>query len=75
MASLNAPAARAEAAAHNNATWCSAVCAAHGDGGEWTEPAWLRRTPAPPYYPNLVTLQPDAGRTALAPLRPGARSG
>lgn len=64
-ASLNASAARAEAAAHNNAAWCSAVCAAHGDGGEWTAPAWWRRAPAPPYYPNLVTLQPDPGRTAL----------
>lgn len=68
MAPLNAPASAAEAAAHNNAAWCSALCAAHGDGGHWTGSAWLRRTPAPPYYPNLVTLRPAIDHAALAAL-------
>lgn len=63
-----AHAARAECAAHNNAAWCSALCAAHGDAGAWTRQAWLRHTPAPPYYPNLVTLVPAIGEAALAAL-------
>lgn len=59
---------RAERAAHNNAAWCGALCAAHGDAGQWLPAAWLRRTPAPPYYPNLVTLGPAIGEAALAAL-------
>jgi hypothetical protein len=65
---LNAHPARAEAAAHNNAAWCSAMCGAHGDAGHWTASAWLRSTPAPPYYPNLVTLQPLIDGSLLAAL-------
>ena len=61
-------AARAECAAHNNAGWCSALCAAHGDAGTWTPHAWLRHAPAPPYYPNLVTLAPAIGDAALGQL-------
>jgi hypothetical protein len=61
-------AARAGCAAHNNAAWCSALCAAHGDAGTWTRQAWLRHTPAPPYYPNLVTLLPTIGDAALKAL-------
>lgn len=59
---------RTTLAAHNNACWCSALCAAHGDAGAWHHAAWLRRTAAPPYYPNLVTLDPAADAAALAPL-------
>jgi hypothetical protein len=68
VASLNPPTNAAEAAAHNNAAWCSALCAAHGDSGHWTASAWLRRTLAPPYYPNLVTLRRAIDHVALAAL-------
>lgn len=43
------------AAARNNAAWCDAVCG----GGTLSDSHWLTRTPAPPLYPNLVTLSPD----------------
>ncbi|WP_329456205.1 hypothetical protein [Streptomyces sp. NBC_01497] len=47
-------------AARNNAEWCAAVCRSHGIPYETGEAAWwsVRRTPA--YYPDAVTLRPDA---------------
>jgi hypothetical protein len=45
-------------AARNNASWCDAVCSAHGKPGEFFDSHWLTRAPAPPYHPNLVTLSP-----------------
>lgn len=55
-------------AARNNAAWCDAVCSAHGRPGEFLDSHWLTRAPAPPYYPNLVTLHP-----ALAPAMAAVR--
>jgi hypothetical protein len=55
-------------AARNNAAWCEAVCAAHGEPGELSEACWLSRAPVPPFYPNLVTLAPEPG-PALAAIR------
>ncbi len=48
------------AAVRNNAEWCAAVCRSHGLQGTFGETAWWspRRTPA--YYPDAVTLRPDA---------------
>lgn len=64
-------------AARNNAAWCEAICSTHGSPGEWTAGYWLTRAPAPPYYPNLVTLapvvQPVLG--ALEALEPRGPSG
>jgi len=50
-------------AARNNAAWCDAVCAAHGQRGERVESHWRSGAPMPPRYPNLVTLSP-----AVAPV-------
>jgi hypothetical protein len=47
-------------AARNNAAWCSAVCGAHGDPGEFSEAYWRSRAAAPAYYPNLVTFVPES---------------
>ncbi|MEZ0071362.1 hypothetical protein [Planotetraspora sp. GP83] len=47
------------AAARNNAEWCDAMCRAHGMPGGFTESLFNPRK-APPYYPDAVTLTPDA---------------
>jgi hypothetical protein len=47
------------AAVRNNASWCSLVCATHGSAGSFDAAAWVNPAPAPPLYPNLVTLAPD----------------
>lgn len=62
---------RARRAAHNNARWCDAVCRAHGGDTAFGAGAWFNRRSSPPYYPNLVTLDPHAtGVPALAALPP-----
>lgn len=43
-------------AAHNNATWCDAVCSTHSGPGEFYPSCWLNRHGVPRYYPDLVTL-------------------
>jgi hypothetical protein len=43
-------------AVHNNAVWCDTVCRAQGIPGEFHEAIWVNRHPAPPFYPNAVTL-------------------
>lgn len=59
---------RVEDAAANNSAWCDAVCSAHGRPGELLEHYWISRAPTPPYYPNLVTLDP-APAPALEAIR------
>jgi hypothetical protein len=54
------------AAVRNNATWCSLVCATHGSAGSFDGAAWVNAAPAPPLYPNLVTLAPDQHGEQLA---------
>lgn len=62
---------RARRAAHNNARWCNAVCNAHGGDTAFGASAWFNRRPSPPYYPNLVTLDPHAfGVPELAAIPP-----
>ncbi|GHD13007.1 hypothetical protein GCM10010313_37340 [Streptomyces violarus] len=53
------------AAARNNAEWCAAMCRAHGVAGEFGAEAWAASVRTPPYYPDAVTLEPDADRDAL----------
>ena len=53
-------------AARNNAAWCDAVCSAHGHPGELSDSHWLNRAPAPPFYPNLVTLDRAPGPALAA---------
>jgi hypothetical protein len=47
-------------AAYNNAVWCDSVCRSHNVPGEFLETVWVNRRQTPPYYPNLVTLSPEA---------------
>jgi hypothetical protein len=67
---------RARRAAHNNARWCDAVCRAHGGDTAFGAGAWFNRRPSPPYYPNLVTLDPHAfGVPAIAAIPPEGELG
>jgi hypothetical protein len=54
-------------AVRNNADWCARICALHGSAGQFGDAAWVCDQPAPPYYPNVVTLRPDrvAAQTAV----------
>jgi hypothetical protein len=48
-------------AARNNALWCDAVARSHGVACTVDDVAWTASTRTPPYYPDAVTLSPDAG--------------
>ncbi|WP_020142549.1 hypothetical protein [Terracoccus sp. 273MFTsu3.1] len=48
-------------AARNNALWCDAVARSHGVACTLDDEAWTASTRTPPYYPDAVTLSPDAG--------------
>ena len=48
------------AAVANNAAWCDAVCRSHGYPGESTTRTWLSPDHDLPFYPNAITLDPDA---------------
>ncbi|MET8528970.1 hypothetical protein [Micromonospora sp. NPDC005172] len=54
-----------EAAAHNNAQWCDAVCASHGLVGRIDAEAWSVPRRSPPWYPDAVTLRPGVDPDAL----------
>ncbi|MET7459152.1 hypothetical protein [Nonomuraea sp. NPDC005501] len=47
-------------AARDNAAWCDTMCRAHGLTGRFTSLAWTSPRRTPPYYPDAVTLSPDA---------------
>ncbi len=47
-------------AARNNAEWCDAVCRVRGIAGAFTQHLWVCARPTPPYYPNIITLQPSS---------------
>jgi hypothetical protein len=51
------------AAVANNACWCDAVCRSHGYPGEFTARTWLSPRHDLPFYPNAITLSPDATTT------------
>ncbi|MFE5740866.1 hypothetical protein [Streptomyces celluloflavus] len=54
-------------AARNNASWCEAVCRAHGTPGAFAEEMWASARRTPPLYPDAVTLTPHtAGADLLA---------
>jgi hypothetical protein len=48
------------AAARNNADWCAAVCRSHGIVTSCGERTWHSAHRTPPFYPDAVTLRPDA---------------
>lgn len=56
---------RVAAAALNNAEWCDAVCRAHGWAGEFGPSAWISPRRAPPFYPDVVTLDDVVERDVL----------
>jgi hypothetical protein len=47
-------------AARNNAEWCDAVCRSHGSPGTFSALSWTNPGVTPTYYPDAVTLSPDA---------------
>jgi hypothetical protein len=47
-------------AARDNAEWCDTMCRAHGLPGTFTDRAWTNPARTPPYYPDAVTLSPEA---------------
>ncbi|MEU1201152.1 hypothetical protein ABZ446_33715 [Streptomyces sp. NPDC005813] len=53
------------AAARNNAEWCAAVSRSHGLASEFGRHAWTAAARTPLYYPDAVTLHPDADPAAL----------
>lgn len=59
---------RAVRVARNNAAWCNLVSIAHGGATHFSAAAWWNQRKGPPYYPNVVTLDPDAGPTAVLPI-------
>ena len=50
------------AAIGNNAEWCDAVCQSRGISGVFSERLWFSEARTPPYYPNIITLTPNAGQ-------------
>lgn len=48
------------AAAADNARWCDIVCGSHGHPGVFTDRVWISAAHTVPFYPNAVTLSPDA---------------
>ncbi|MBA2951885.1 hypothetical protein [Streptomyces himalayensis] len=54
------------ATARNNAEWCAAMSRSHGLAGEFGAQAWAAPSRTPLYYPDAVTLVPDADPTTLA---------
>ncbi|MEE1753380.1 hypothetical protein PUR26_13155 [Streptomyces sp. SP18CS02] len=56
------------AAARNNAEWCRTMCRAHGHTtGAFGPRAWTHPVRTPPYYPDAVTLRPDASVRDVLP--------
>ncbi|MEV6158386.1 hypothetical protein AB0L53_49440 [Nonomuraea sp. NPDC052129] len=47
-------------AARNNAEWCDAVCRSHGSPGTFSTLSWTNPGVSPTYYPDAVTLSPEA---------------
>ncbi|WP_220039808.1 hypothetical protein [Nonomuraea aridisoli] len=47
-------------AARDNAAWCDLMCRAHGRPGTFTGRAWTNPVRTPPFYPDAVTLSPEA---------------
>ena len=53
-------------AVRNNAEWCDAVCRSHGAPGRFGPRSWTSTAAVPPYYPDAITLSPDATFADLA---------
>jgi hypothetical protein len=55
------------AAARNNAEWCAAMCRSHDIPSTFGETIWSSSRRCPRYYPDAITLHPDAGAGDLLP--------
>jgi hypothetical protein len=55
----------AVSAAWNNAAWCDTVCRIDGTAGVRDADAWSVPRRSPPWYPDAVTLRPQARADAL----------
>ena len=53
----------------NNAVWCDIICATHGHPGEFLEGLWICWQKAPPFYPNVVTLDKHLTAAQLTPIQ------
>lgn len=60
------------AAVRNNADWCAAMARAHGLASRRDARIWRCAAAMPPFYPNAVTLAPEATARDLPRLAPGA---
>ena len=45
-------------AIHNNAELCELVAWSHGIASQRLKGAWVSTEPMPPFYPNVVSLEP-----------------
>ena len=50
----------ASTAARNDAAWCDAVCSAAGGQTDFTNGIWRNSVRSPPYFPNIITVDPAA---------------
>jgi hypothetical protein len=55
------------AAVRNNADWCALVCRSHGIPSSFGETVWRSGGGTPAYYPDAVTLRPDAAAVDCLP--------
>jgi hypothetical protein len=60
------------AAAENNARWCDAVCRSHGLATRFAGDLWHTLGGAPRFYPDVVTLRPEAAAQDVLALAPGS---
>ena len=60
-----------DAAVANNASWCAAVCGAHGHPGARGRQLWASPGHGVRFYPDAITLSPEVSAAevlAVAPL-------
>ncbi|BEP11798.1 hypothetical protein acdb102_01090 [Acidothermaceae bacterium B102] len=52
-------------AVDNNVAWCARVCRSHGVLGQYGDGWWVTLSAAPTYYPDAMTLRPEASLETL----------
>jgi len=61
------------AAVANNASWCDAVCRSHGHPGTFSPRLWTSTRHRVRFYPNAITLAPEASARDVLALAPPAQ--
>nr|WP_042185453.1 hypothetical protein [Kibdelosporangium sp. MJ126-NF4] len=64
---MRKPASLLAAAAHNNADWCASICRSHSIPYSFGDTVWHSAGRTPLYYPDAVTLRPDAAPSDFLP--------